>query len=103
MAAGVCLRRYDNHGQAMDQAKAVATSPPAGDSIVRCTTERIELLIASSFRNGKPHSFRFADGERFHQDQWSRSLWSLVLGPDRTGGWHRAVLGPATYSSGSGV
>ena len=68
MAAGVCLRRYDNHGQAIDQAKAVATSPPAGDSIVRCTTERIELLIASSFRNGKPHSFRFADGERFHQD-----------------------------------
>jgi hypothetical protein len=37
----------------MDQAKAVATSPPAGDSIVRCTTERIELLIASSFSEGE--------------------------------------------------
>jgi hypothetical protein len=31
----------------MAQAKAVATSPPAGDSMVRRTTERVELLIAS--------------------------------------------------------
>lgn len=90
--------RYDNHGQATAQARAVTTSPPAGDSMVRRTTERSELLIASPFRNGKPHRSRFADGERFHQDQWSRYVWSLVLGLIEPADGAGLLWARATYS-----
>ena len=94
----MCLRRCDSHGQAMTQAKAVATSPPAGDSMVRRTAERIGLFIASPFLDGKPHNSRFADGERFHQDQWSRYVWSLVLGLIEPADGAGLLWARATYS-----
>ena len=45
VVAGLCLRRWASHGQATAQASAVATSPPAGDSIVRRAIVRIEVSM----------------------------------------------------------
>jgi hypothetical protein len=54
VAAELCPRRCDSHGQTTAQASAVATGPPAGGSIVRRTTARIELPIVDSSWDAEP-------------------------------------------------
>jgi hypothetical protein len=61
-----------SQGQMTAQAKAVVTSPPAGDSIARRTMVRIEVPIMHSLRDAKPCTSRLADDGQAHQNQWSR-------------------------------